>query len=111
MQEGQWLRPSAYSPEPYPITRRLIEDGRENLLLTGPVLPGCPVHILQGMLDPDVPHLHTLRLIEHLPADGVALTLIKDGDHRLSRETDLALLVATVARACEGEREKPAARE
>jgi pimeloyl-ACP methyl ester carboxylesterase len=110
MREGRWLRPSAYSPEPYPITRRLIEDGRRNLLLGGPILPGCPVHILQGMQDPDVPHQHTLRLIEHLPADGVAVTLIKDGDHRLSRDSDIALLVATVARACEGDREKPPAR-
>jgi pimeloyl-ACP methyl ester carboxylesterase len=101
MQEGQWLRPSAYSPEPFPITRKLIEDGRDNLLLGGPVLPGCPVHILQGMMDPDVPHAHTLRLMEHLPADGVALTLVKDGDHRLSREGDIALLVTTVARACD----------
>jgi pimeloyl-ACP methyl ester carboxylesterase len=99
MEKGQWLRPSAYSPEPYPITRALIEDGRRNLLLGAPILPGCPVHILQGMQDPDVPHAHALTLLEHLPADGVALTLVKDGDHRLSRDQDLALLVATVARA------------
>jgi pimeloyl-ACP methyl ester carboxylesterase len=109
LQEGQWLRPSAYSPEPYPITRALIEDGRSNRLLEGPVLPGCPVHILQGMMDPDVPHGHALKLIEHLPADGVALTLIKDGDHRLSRESDIALLVATVARACQDATGGPAA--
>jgi pimeloyl-ACP methyl ester carboxylesterase len=110
MREGQWLRPSAYSPEPYPITRSLIEDGRDNLLLAGPILPGCPVHILQGMMDPDVPHQHTLRLMEHLPADGAALALIKDGDHRLSRESDIALLVATVARACDAGNANPAAR-
>ncbi|MGL4728030.1 MAG: alpha/beta hydrolase [Bosea sp. (in: a-proteobacteria)] len=101
MEKGQWLRPSAYSPEPYPITRALFEDGRNNLLFGAPILPGCPVHILQGMMDPDVPHPHALKLIEHLPADGVALTLIKDGDHRLSRDSDIALLVATVARAVE----------
>jgi pimeloyl-ACP methyl ester carboxylesterase len=99
MRKGQWLRPSAYSPEPYPITRALIEDGRNNLLLGGLIDPGCPVNILQGMQDPDVPHAHALRLIEHLPAAGVSLTLIKDGDHRLSREEDIALLVNTVSRA------------
>ena len=107
MREGQWMRPSAYSPEPYAITRGLIEDGRANLLRGGPILPGCPVHILQGMMDPDVPHAHALELIEHLPADGVSLTLIKDGDHRLSRDSDISLLVATVARACQAPMARP----
>ncbi len=101
MQKGQWLRPSAYSPEPYPITRALIEDGRANLLFGGLIDPGCPVSILQGMQDPDVPHAHALRLITHLPATGVSLTLIKDGDHRLSRDEDIALLVNAVSRAAE----------
>ena len=54
------------------------------------------MHILQGMEDPDVPYAHALRLVEHLPVDNVTLTLIRDGDHRLSRPQDLDLLTRTV---------------
>ena len=88
------MRPSAYSPEPYPITRALIEDGRNHLLMGAPIRAHCPVHILQGMQDPDVPYKHALALVEHLAQDPVSLTLIKDGDHRLSREEDIARLIA-----------------
>lgn len=95
-EKGVWYRPSAYSPEPYPITRALIEEGREHLLFGKPIEVGAPVHILQGMEDPDVPWRHALALVEHLPGDEAAITLIKDGDHRLSREQDLALLMRTV---------------
>jgi len=95
-ERGHWPRPSAYAPEPTPITRALIEDGRRHLLLGRPIEPGCPVHILQGMQDPDVPWSHAMRLLEHLPAEETILTLVKDGDHRLSREQDLALLVRSV---------------
>ncbi len=95
-EKGVWMRPSQYSPEPYPITRRLFEEGRSHLLLDKPIEPGCPVHILQGMQDPDVPWSHAMTLMEHLPADAATLTLIKDGDHRLSREQDLAMLVRAV---------------
>lgn len=94
---GHWLRPSAYAPEPYPITRALIEDGRRNLLFGAPIEPGCPVTILQGMQDEDVPWQHAMTLVEHLPADDVTLTLVRDGDHRLSRPQDIALLIAAVA--------------
>ncbi len=90
---GVWLRPSAYSPEPIPITARLIEEGRQNLLMGAPIRAYCPVHILQGMQDPDVPYAHALHLVEHLAQDPVAITLIKDGDHRLSREEDIARLL------------------
>ena len=100
--EGQWLRPSAYSAEPYPIKRALIEDGRKHALFGAPILPGCPVTILQGMADPDVPWSHAIKLVEHLPADDVTLTLIKDGDHRLSRDQDIALLLKAVGKMCEG---------
>jgi pimeloyl-ACP methyl ester carboxylesterase len=94
---GVWFRPSAYSPEPYPITRALIEDGRRHLLLdAGPLATGCPVHILQGMQDPDVPWRHALALVEHLPGDSVSLTLVNDGDHRLSRPEDLDRLVRAI---------------
>lgn len=95
-EEGVYLRPSLYSDEPYPITRGLIEDGRRHLLFDGPVETGCPVHILQGMQDPDVPWRHALDFVERLPADDVQVTLIKDGDHRLSRPEDLDRLVRAV---------------
>jgi pimeloyl-ACP methyl ester carboxylesterase len=94
---GVYHRPSAYSDDPYPITWKLIEDGRRQLLLDQPIQTGCPVHILQGMEDPDVPWSHALELVEHLPGDSVSLTLIKDGDHRLSRPEDIERLIAAVA--------------
>ena len=97
MSQGRWLRASAYAPEPYPITRALIEDGRNHLMLGKPIEPGCPIAILQGMQDPDVPWQHAMTLVEHLPADDVTLTLVKDGDHRLSRDSDIALLIRAVA--------------
>ncbi len=97
MSKGKWLRASAYAPEPYPITRALIEDGRRHLMLGKPMDPGCPITILQGMQDPDVPWQHAMTIVEHLPAEDVTLTLVKDGDHRLSRESDIALLIRAVA--------------
>ncbi|GLS19846.1 alpha/beta hydrolase [Labrys miyagiensis] len=96
LEKGAWLRPSAYSPEPYPITRALIEEGRNHLLLGGMVKTGCPVHILQGMEDPDVPWQHAMTLVERLAEDDVTMTLIKDGDHRLSRPQDLEKLIEAV---------------
>lgn len=97
MREGVWQRPSEYSPEPMPISRALIEDGRRHLLFGHSLETGCPVHILQGMKDPDVPYGQALKLVEHLPHDPVVLTLIKDGDHRLSTPDDIERLVAAVA--------------
>jgi pimeloyl-ACP methyl ester carboxylesterase len=94
--EGKWLRPSQYSPEPYPITRQLIEEGRSHLLLGGTIRTHAPVHILQGMQDPDVPWKRATLLVEHLAGDPAVLTLIKDGDHRLSREEDLQRLFAAI---------------
>lgn len=96
MEAGVWQVPSQYGEEPYAITRGLIEDGRNQLLLNAVVRTGCPVRVLQGMADPDVPWQHTMRLIERLAQDDAALTLVKDGDHRLSRPEDLALLVRAV---------------
>jgi pimeloyl-ACP methyl ester carboxylesterase len=96
MRDGVWRRPSAYAPEPVPITRGLIEDARAHLMLDGTIRAHAPIHILQGMMDPDVPWRHALRLVEHLAGDPVAVTLIKDGDHRLSRPEDIARLVAAV---------------
>jgi pimeloyl-ACP methyl ester carboxylesterase len=94
---GFWLRPSEYSPEPYPITKQLIEEGRNHLLMGGLIEPGCPVHILQGVQDPDVPWGHAVELVSRLSRDDVVLTLIKDGDHRLSRPEDIERLLAAVA--------------
>ncbi len=96
VETGVWLRPSAYSDEPYPITRDLIEDGRRHLLLGQTVRSHCPVRILQGMRDDSVPYRRALTLVEHMAGDPVTLTLIKDGDHRLSRPQDLALLFEAI---------------
>jgi pimeloyl-ACP methyl ester carboxylesterase len=95
--EGAWQRPSQYSEAPYPITRGLIEDGRKHLLLGGLIETGCPVRILQGVQDPDVPWQHAVELSSRLARDDVVLTLVKDGDHRLSRPEDIERLIAAVA--------------
>ncbi|UFZ02124.1 alpha/beta hydrolase [Bradyrhizobium ontarionense] len=92
---GVWMRPSDYG-EPYPITRALIEDGRNHLLLGSAINVGCPVRILQGAKDPDVPWQHAFALAHRLPADDVVLTMIQDGDHRLSRPQDIARMLAAV---------------
>jgi pimeloyl-ACP methyl ester carboxylesterase len=97
METGVFNLPSAYSPDPTPVTRALIEDGRSNLVFGKTFRTGCPVHILQGMKDPDVPYSHALTLAEHLPLDSVTVTLINDADHRLSREEDIARLLAAVS--------------
>ncbi len=89
-------QPSAYSDAPYPITRELIEDGRHHLLFGNGIRTGCPVTILQGGRDPDVPRDHALRLLQHLLSDPVTFTLVPNGDHRLSRPEDLAQLGAAV---------------
>jgi pimeloyl-ACP methyl ester carboxylesterase len=95
-EKGVWHRPSDYG-EPYPITRALIEEGRNHLLLGGMIETGCPVRILQGVQDPDVPWNHAVELTARLAQDDVVLTLVKDGDHRLSRPEDLERLIRAVA--------------
>lgn len=94
--EGRLERPSAYSGEPDILTRRLIEEGRDHLVLDKPLRLACPVHILQGTADPDVPWWHARRLFDHLETPDTVLTLVKGGDHRLSRPADLARLVAVI---------------
>jgi pimeloyl-ACP methyl ester carboxylesterase len=94
---GVWARPSQYSDEPYLVTRQLIEEGRNHLLLGGMIETGCPVRILQGVADPDVPWQHAKALVSRLACDDVVLTLVKDGDHRLSRPEDLERLLRAVA--------------
>ena len=94
--EGVWYRPSEYGDAPYPFTRALMEDGARWSLLGAPIGITAPVRILQGGADPDVPWRHALELAETLEAKDVVFTLVKDGDHRLSRPQDLARLIAAV---------------
>ena len=94
---GSWRRPSQYSDEAYLITRQLIEDGRKHLLLGALIETGCPVRILQGVKDEDVPWEHAVSLVSRIARDDVVLTLVKDGDHRLSRPEDIERLLAAVA--------------
>lgn len=93
---GRFERPSEYSDEPYVITRALIEDGQRHMVLGAPFSVGAPVRILQGAQDADVPWQHAMSLVTCLAEDDVVFTLVKDGDHRLSRPEDLERLVATV---------------
>ena len=92
---GVWLRPSDYG-DPYPISRELLEDGARWSILDGPVNVTAPTRILQGGADPDVPWRHALALAQSLKTEDVVFTLIKDGDHRLSRPADIARLIAAL---------------
>jgi pimeloyl-ACP methyl ester carboxylesterase len=94
--DGAYLAPSAYGP-PTPITAALLEDGARHLLLRAPIPLACSTRLLQGQRDDDVPWQTALRIAEKLAGDDVRVTLIKDGDHRLSRPQDLALLIQAVA--------------
>ena len=94
--DGVWHRPSAYG-DPYPITRALLEDGRRHLLLHAAVPVAAPVRLLQGQQDPDVPWETALRTAAAISGPDVQVTLVKDGDHRLSRPQDLLLLRRTLA--------------
>ncbi len=95
METGVYLQPSEYG-EPYVITRALIEEGRNHLFAGKPFDPGCPVVILQGALDEAVPVAHARELPTFLKGGSVKLIEIADGEHRLSRPEDLALLFATL---------------
>lgn len=95
-QKGYFEKPSQYSPEPYRYTKALIEDGRANRVMDGLIETGCPVHILQGMKDPDVPYKHAMTVMEKIVGDDAILTLIREGDHRLSRPEDLERICSAV---------------
>ena len=96
MREGAVHEPSDYSDEPYTITRALIEDGRDHLLLGSPIPVSCPVRLLQGMKDTAVPWRTALKLAERLEGGDVEVTLVKSGDHRLSEPADIARLTRTL---------------
>ncbi len=98
--DGVWFRPSEYDDGPYPITRDLLEDGARWSILQGHVPITAPVRILQGGQDPDVPWAHALELANQIGGEDVVFTLVRDGDHRLSRPQDIARLLATVEEAC-----------
>lgn len=95
--KGAWFKPSQYGEAPLRISRRLIEEGRNHLLFGGLIEAGCPVRILQGVKDPDVPWQHAFDLVARLAQDDVVLTLVKDGDHRLSRPEDIERMLRVVA--------------
>ena len=94
--DGLYREPSDYADEPYEITMTLIEDGRRHLILGKPIPLSCPVRILQGMKDTDVPWQHAMRLVEALSGEDVMIDLSKSGDHRLSTPADIARLIQTV---------------
>jgi len=98
-ENGVWYRPSRYGDGPYPITRRMLEEGSRHLIGSAPFDPGRPIHILHGQQDPDVPWEHTLALVAHLDGEWTRVTAVPDGDHRLSRPEDLQLLLRTVEEA------------
>ena len=99
---GVFLRPSRYGDGPYPITRALIEDGSQHRIGAAPLDPGRPVRIIHGLQDPDVPWEHTLDLVAHLSGDWTRVAAVPDGEHRLSRPEDLALLLDIVAGLVDG---------
>ena len=95
--DGILRLPSGYGGE-FIITQRLIDEGAGHMLLDAPIALSCPVHLLQGQRDEDVPWRTAMRIAERLESEDVRVTLIKDGEHRLSRPQDLALLMETVRR-------------
>ena len=94
--DGVYYAPSEYSEEPYAITLQLIEEGRQHLVLQAPFQVDCPVRILHGMADPDVPWRQSLEIVERLQGDDIVVTFSKNGDHRLSEPDDIDRLVHTV---------------
>jgi len=94
--EGRLERPSQYSLEPSVFTWKLIEEGRNHLLLDKPLVLPCPVRLIHGQSDPDVPWEYSLQIARHIEAPEVVTTFVKGGDHRLSNTADIARLVATV---------------
>jgi len=96
--KGKLVEATAYGDDPYVTTLAFRNSGQANLMLGGgEIAIDCPVRLLQGQLDPDVPWQTALRIAEAVRSSDVQTVLIKDGDHRLSRDTDIALLIRTIA--------------
>lgn len=89
---------SPYDAEPTPVTARILEDGRRHLVLRAPIALACPLRLIHGLDDPDVPWATALRLAERFAGRDVEITLVKDGGHRLSEPADLDRLCATLDR-------------
>ena len=96
LREKIYYQPSEFSESPYPITLNLIENGRKHLLLHKPLDIQCPVHLLQGIKDEAVPWQHAIEISRALLSERITITLIKSGDHRLSRDTDLEKIFAAI---------------
>jgi pimeloyl-ACP methyl ester carboxylesterase len=96
--EGALLEETPYSDQPYVTTRAFIQSGEAHLLLDQPIPIICPVHLLHGQNDDDVPPEISLRLAQSLASEDVEISLIKGGDHRLSRDGDIALLINSISR-------------
>ncbi len=107
LNEGAIANPSAYSDDPYVITRRLIEDGRQNLVLQSPLHLPFPVRLLQGSADVDVPPARALALFDHATGPDIRLTLVKDADHRFSTEPCLAMITTAVEDVLRGSVDAP----
>ena len=101
-QNGVCYRPSQYSDQPYAITRALIDDGYQHLLLHDDIALSCPVRLLHGQQDIDVPWQISMQICAKLASSDVTVTILKDAEHRLSRLSDLTLLTATLAQLCQG---------
>jgi pimeloyl-ACP methyl ester carboxylesterase len=102
LRDGVLYRPNPYGPEPTPTWRGLYEDGKKLEQMLGEIAIDCSVRLIHGQADKDVPWQVSQKLLETLRSQNVRLTLIKDGDHRLSREADIALLIETVAQVAGG---------
>lgn len=100
--DGLLYQPSAYSAEPYAISLTLLEEGRRHNLLDAPINISCPVRLLHGMKDPDVPWRWSLKIAEKLASPDVIISLNKEGDHRLSTPADLARMCAAVGDLAKG---------
>ena len=96
-ENGVYLRPSHYGDGPYRITKTLLDEGEAHLIGGSPFDPGRPVRVLHGLQDPDVPWEHSLDLVAHLDGNWAQVTAVPDGEHRLSRPEDLALLRRIIA--------------
>ena len=95
--KGVYYEPTPYGPDPYIWTKLLLEDAKTQRVLDGGLSLPCPLHLIQGQEDPDVPWAHALKILQTVRAPRLDLSLIADGDHRLSREEDIALICKVAA--------------